>query len=139
MEGGDVRGMRISRAVDVEARHRGTAQSRVSRDRTGVSVLDRSGSAGWSVDEADPAIARIRTHPILDLVDQVTSSAPCHACVARPSGSSARLGPGEAPVPGATKVSWAGRRRTSRWCSTPPCRRSVREERLPGAGRVEGT
>jgi hypothetical protein len=81
IEGGVVRGVRIRRAVDVEARHRGAPPSRVSRDRTGVSVLDRSGRPpAGRVDEADPAIARIRTHPILN-----RSTRPRHLLRAMPA------------------------------------------------------
>jgi hypothetical protein len=74
--------MRIRRAIDVQARHRVLSSSRVSRDPAGVSVLD------WSTrlpvgraDEPDPAIGRIRPHPIMKVVDPAPSPAPSEECV----------------------------------------------------------
>lgn len=140
IEGGVVRGVRIRRAVDVEARHRGAPPSRVSRDRTGVSVLDRSGRTGWTCGRGRPGDRPNPHAPDPEPVDPATSSAPGHACVARQSGASRQgSAPAKVRFPRATKASWAGRCRTSRWCSTPPRRRRVREERLPDPGRVEGT
>jgi hypothetical protein len=127
-----VRGMRIRRAVDAEARHRGAEQSRVPRDQAGVSVLDRSGVHRLDVwtrlTRRSPASARIRSRS--------WSTRPRHllrATSALPGKAAppARLGPGEAPVPRATNANWAGRCRTSRWCSSLSCRRRVRRNGYP--------
>jgi hypothetical protein len=140
---GSVRAMRIRRALDAEAHHRGAERfdaspviQLVSRslDRSGRPPVGRVGRAR-SGDHLHPRAS----DPEGGQPRQVTCSVQCLRCPARrllPSGSA----PGEAPVPRATHPSWAGRcRRSPRWCSSPPCRRRVPEERLPEPGRVEGT
>jgi hypothetical protein len=91
---GGVRGMKMRRALDAEARHRVLTQFHASRlIQAGVSLLDRSGRPPVGrVDEPDPGIGRIRTHPILKVVDPATSSAPCNVCLAGKSTPPARLG-----------------------------------------------
>jgi hypothetical protein len=92
---GGVGGMKIRHALDAEVRRRVLTQFHASRlIQAGVSLLDRSGRPPVGrVDEPDPAIGRIRTHPILKVVDPATSSAPCSVCLAGKTTPPVTLGP----------------------------------------------
>jgi hypothetical protein len=122
---GGVRGMKMRRAPDAEARHRVLTQFHASRlIQAGVSLLRPvRASTGWTCGRARPG--------------HVICSVQC--LPRRQVDSSRQARPAEARVPRATKPNWAGRcRRSPRWCSSPPCRRRGPEEPFPVPGRGEG-
>ena len=65
-------------------------------------------STGWTCGRARPAIGRIRTHPILKVVDPATSSAPRNVCLAGKSTPPVRLGPPSSGTPSLqAKLGWS--------------------------------